>query len=162
MPRLSGQAALWRVAKRQGYVERMTIRPVPYFAFDGTAREAMEFYQSIFGGELSVHTFGEFGMVEESDPAFDSVMHAGLEGGVAELAGSDFDERFTGEPLTKGNNLQIALFGDSVDEARGYFEALAAGGSVTTPFEHQDWGDHYGELVDKFGQSWSVDASDET
>ena len=131
----------------------MSIKPVPYFAFNGNAREAMEFYRSIFGGELTVHTFGDFQMVGEDDPAFGSVMHADLEGGIAELAASDFDERFTGEPLKKGNHLQIALFGDSVDEARGYFEALAAGGEVIAPFELQAWGDHYGELVDKFGQS---------
>lgn len=139
----------------------MSIRAVPYFAFGGNAREAMEFYHSILGGELSAHSYGDFDMVPEEDPAHGYIMHTAIEGGSIDLAAADHDERFTGGPLTKGNHLQVSLWSDSVDEGRRFFEALAEGGEVTMPYEQQPWGDHYGELIDKFGQSWSVDANDD-
>lgn len=137
----------------------MSIRAVPYFAFDGTAREAMEFYHSIFGGELTAHTYGEFQMVGADDPAFFSIMHTAITGGVVDLAASDYDERFGGEPLNVGNHLQVSLWGDDIEEGRRYFEALADGGKVTMPYELQPWGDNYGELVDRFGRTWSIDTN---
>ncbi len=55
----------------------MQSRLNPYISFAGDAREAMEFYRRVFGGNLSLSTFGEYG---EPDPAIaDKVMHALLE-----------------------------------------------------------------------------------
>jgi PhnB protein len=49
----------------------------PYVQFDGNAREAMQFYRDVFGGDLTINTFGEFGA---DDPAVaDKTMHALLE-----------------------------------------------------------------------------------
>ena len=135
----------------------MTIQAVPYFAFPGTAREAMEYYQSIFGGELRLITFGDFNVVPDTDPAHGHVMHAALVTPVLTLAASDYDERFTGgTPYTVGENLSVSLWGDDVDEGRRIFEQLANGGTVTMEFGPQDWGANYGSCVDRFGQSWSV------
>ena len=135
----------------------MSIRAVPYFAFPGNAREAMEFYQSIFGGEMSLHTFGDFGAVPEGDPAHGGVMHTSITGGAIELAASDYDERFCdGQPLVTGNACTISLWGDDVEEGRRYFEQLAEGGRIEMAYEVQVWGDHYGGCIDRFGQSWSV------
>ncbi len=84
----------------------MTVKAVPYFSFPGTAREAMEFYHSIFGGELSAGTFGESGAVPEGDPAYDLMMHTSITGGALDLGASDHDDRFcNGESYSVGNHL---------------------------------------------------------
>jgi PhnB protein len=54
----------------------MASRLNPYLSFDGDARSAMEFYQSVFGGTLAMNTFGEYGAADMPDA--DKVMHAML------------------------------------------------------------------------------------
>ncbi|MDJ1371324.1 VOC family protein [Gulosibacter molinativorax] len=135
----------------------MTVNAVPYLTFDGKAREAMEFYHGIFGGELNVATYGEFGTPED-DPAHGWVMHAAITGGAITLAASDYDPRMTEDnaAYVVGNHLSISLWGDDIDEGTTYFNALSEGGTVGMPFETQIWGDTYGQLTDKFNIEWSV------
>ena len=125
----------------------------PYLTFDGNAREAMEFYHSVFGGELKVNTFGEFG---SDDPALaDKVMHAMLttpRGYV--LMASD---TAPGMPFTPGNAITVSLSGDPGEGLEEAWEKLADGGRVLLPFEKQMWGDLYGQCVDRFGVPWMVD-----
>ncbi len=130
----------------------MPSRLNPYISFDGNAREAMEFYKSVFGGELSVSTFGEFGA---PDPAVaDQVMHAMLETDSGfTLMASDTPPGMDHHP---GNNVSVSLSGDDAGELRGYWEKLAAGANVTVPLEKQMWGDEFGACVDRFGISWMV------
>lgn len=140
----------------------MAVNAVPYLTFNGTARQAMEFYHSIFGGEMNTATFGEFEAVPAGDPAFDWVMHTAITGGKVTLAASDYDPRLVpgNEPYVVGNHLSISLWGDDLEEGRGYFEALGQGGTVVMPFEPQMWGDTYGQLIDQFGIEWSINISD--
>ena len=121
----------------------------PYVNLRGQAREALEFYQAVFGGELTISTFGEFGM---EGAAADQVMHGQLSTPKGfTLMVSDAPE---GMPLAEGSNITICLSGDDVDDLTGYFHALADGGQVSTPLEKQMWGDHYGALTDRFGVDW--------
>ncbi len=123
----------------------------PYINFRGQAREALEFYQGVFGGDLTISTFGEFGM--EGDAA-DQVMHGQLSTPKGfTLMVSDLPEGMT---ATEGSSITISLSGDDVDDLTGYFQALAEGGSITTPLERQMWGDQYGALTDRFGIAWMV------
>ena len=131
----------------------MTVRLNPYISFgDGAARDAMDFYHSIFGGELTVSTFGEFGA---PDPAFaDKVMHAMLvaaDGLV--LMASDTPPGMEHVP---GSTITISLSGDEGDRLRGYWSKLSDGGTVTMPLEKQMWGDEFGSCKDKFGIVWLV------
>ena len=131
----------------------MPSRLNPYVAFDGNAREAMEFYKDVFGGSLRVNTFGEYG---SGDPATaDKTMHAMLEtdGGFTLMA-SDMPP---GMQMTRGDNITISLSGEDADELRGYWQKLSDGGSVTMPLEKQMWGDEFGMCVDRFGIPWMVD-----
>jgi PhnB protein len=132
----------------------MSSRLNPYINFDGNAGEAMEFYNQVFGGTLAVNTFGEFG---GDAPNPDGVMHAMLEtdGGFTLMA-SDLPPGLEHNP---GTNMAISLSGDDGGELRGYWEQLAAGGTVTMPLEKQMWGDEFGMLVDRFGISWMVNIS---
>jgi len=130
----------------------------PYLNFNGNAREAMEFYRDVFGGELNVSTFGEYG---QSDPGVaDRVMHAQLETDRGfTLMASDTPP---GMDRTEGTNISISLSGDDEAELRGYFDKLSAGGEVGMPLEKQVWGDFFGDCTDKFGIKWLVNIAGET
>jgi PhnB protein len=125
----------------------------PYLSFRTTARDAIEFYRSVFGGELSISTFGEFGMSD--DPAQqDLVMHSQLttdKGFV--LMASDTPESMD---FTPGTDYTVSLSGDDEAELRGYWNALAEGGEVGVPLEAAPWGDSFGQLTDRFGKQWMV------
>ncbi|MBQ0985378.1 VOC family protein [Streptomyces sp. F63] len=121
----------------------------PYIAFDGDARQAMEFYHEVLGGKLELGTFGDFGSSESPDAA--KIMHATLStaDGFTVMAW-DVPERV---PFNPGTNVALYLGGDTPD-LRGYFEKLSAGGTVSMPLKKQIWGDEAGTLVDKFGITW--------
>lgn len=123
----------------------------PYLTFDGNARSAMEFYQSVFGGELSVMTFGDYGTEGEGA---DGIMHANLStpSGFT-LMGSDLPPGTSHNP---GDNISISISGDEGEAMRGYWEKLSEGGTVTVPLEKQMWGDEFGACTDRFGVPWMV------
>ena len=123
----------------------------PYLNFRDNARQAMEFYQSVFGGQLDVMTFGQMG----GEPA-EGVMHSylGTPQGFA-LMGSDMPPEM-GDPTPNG---AISLSGDDGDELRGWFARLAQDGSVITALEKQVWGDEFGMCTDRFGVTWLVNIS---
>ena len=125
----------------------------PYLGFKGQAREAMGFYQSVFGGTVGINTYKEFGASQ--DPTQDDlVMHAALEAdnGIVLMA-SDVPDHFQ---YTKGTDISVSLNGDDEGELRGYFDKLSHGGTVTMPLEKASWGDTFGMLVDRFGIAWLV------
>ena len=130
----------------------MTSRMNPYVNFDGNAREAMEFYQQVFGGDLHVNTFGEYG--DPAAPGADKLMHAQLEteNGLTLMA-SDLPP---GMSATAGNNITISLSGEDDTELRGYWERLSDGGAVAVPLEKQMWADEFGMCTDRFGIPWMV------
>ena len=131
----------------------MTTRLNPYLSFRDNAREAMDFYHSVFGGELTRSTFGEYHASE--DPAEqDKIMHSMLvtDGGLALMA-ADTPNAMDNTP---GTNFSVSLSGEDEAELRGYWEKLSAGGTVTVPLEKAPWGDSFGMCVDKFGINWMV------
>jgi PhnB protein len=127
----------------------------PYLNFDGNAREAIEFYKDVFGGELNVMTFGDMGAAEHEGTPIpgDGVMHAQLttDQGFTLMA-SDNPPGITGQTP----NGHISLSGDEDDVLRGYFEKLSEGGTVDVPLETQMWGDTFGQVKDRFGVNWLV------
>jgi PhnB protein len=126
----------------------------PYISFDDNARQALEFYRGVFGGELSLNTFGESGM---EGPDADKVMHGQLETPAGyTLMVSDTP---AGMSRTEGSSISVSLSGDDGEELRGYFARLSDGGSVTMPLEKQMWGDEFGMCVDPFGVAWMVNIS---
>jgi PhnB protein len=127
----------------------------PYVTFDGNAKEAMGFYQSIFGGELNITTFGESPM-DAPPEAADLAMHIEYHTDWFALMASD---RMPGMEVTFGTSFQLALGGTDEAKLTGFFNALSEGGTVTMPMEKQFWGDNFGMLTDKFGIQWMVSAS---
>jgi PhnB protein len=134
----------------------MASRLNPYLSFQGNAREAMEFYRDVLGGDLTLTTFGEGGMSQEPGVA-DKVMHAQLEtpSGYT-LMGSDAVE---GTPGQVASGVQISLSGDASadDELSSYFaKLLAGGGTQIEPLVTAPWGAKFGMLTDRFGILWMV------
>ena len=130
----------------------------PYLSFRDTARDAMAFYQSVFGGELTTSTFGEFHASD--DPAEqDKIMHSQLvtDDGMILMA-SDTPNRMD---YTPGNNYSLSLSGDDDEALRDYWSKLIDGGAVTMPLDKAPWGDTFGMCVDKFGISWLVNIAGE-
>jgi PhnB protein len=124
----------------------------PYISFDGNAREAMEFYKGVFGGTLTLNTYGEYGAPDA--PEANKIMHGQLEtdNGFT-LMGADTPP---GTEYNPGDNIAVSLSGDDAGELRGYWEKLSDGGSVSVPLEKQMWGDEFGQCVDRFGIGWLV------
>jgi PhnB protein len=134
----------------------MASRLNPYLNFRDNAREAMTFYERVFGGKLTMSTFGEFGSAQE-DAEKDLIMHAQLEtdNGFT-LMGSDTPARME---FTQGTNYSVSLSGDDEEELKGYWNGLAEGATITMPLEKAPWGDSFGMLVDRFGVPWLVNIS---
>jgi PhnB protein len=131
----------------------MSSRLNPYLGFRDNAREAMDFYQGVFGGELVRTTFGEYQASE--DPAEqDKIMHSELTtpSGFSLMA-SDTPKNME---LPTSSSVTVSLSGEDEAELTGYWEKLVKGGSVTMPLSKAPWGDSYGMVVDKFGTSWMV------
>ena len=129
----------------------------PYLNFRGNTREAMEFYKSVFGGELTTATFKDFGA--SSDPTEDDlIMHADLEGdGGIRVMAADVPNRMDYQAGT--NDFAMSLSGDEETELRQYFDKLADGGTVTMPLEKATWGDVFGMCTDRFGIRWLVNVN---
>ncbi len=137
----------------------MRSRLNPYLSFRDNARSAMEFYQSVFGGELVMNTFKEFQVSQ--DPGEDTlIMHAMLEApnGIV-LMGADTPAYMA---YKEGTNMSISLSGDNEAELTSYFQKLAADGTITQPLEKSPWGDTFGMVTDKFGINWMVNIAGQT
>lgn len=131
----------------------MTVRLNPYLSFRDTARAAMEHYRDIFGGELTLSTFSEFGVSE--DPAEkDKIMHGMLEApnGLV-LMGADTPNQME---LPADSAHSVSLSGDDDATLRAYWEGLSDGATVVEPLTIAPWGDAFGMLVDRFGIHWMV------
>ena len=123
----------------------------PYITFDGSAREAMEFYQAALGGELDVNTFGEYG---DPGPDSDKVMHANLEtpDGFTLMA----SDTPPGMESPQGSSITVSLSGEDEDKLRGFWEKLTEGAEIHMPLERQMWGDVFGQFTDRFGTQWML------
>ena len=126
----------------------------PYLNFNGNARQAMEFYRDVFGGELAINTFGELGA---DGPDADRVMHSQLETDAGyTLMGADVTSTMEYQPMAGAS---VSLSGDDSDRLHGYWDRLSASGSVTMPMAKQAWGDEFGMCTDGFGVPWLINIS---
>jgi PhnB protein len=130
----------------------MASRLNPYISFTDNARQAMEFYQGVFGGSLTLNTFGDFGAKDTPDS--DKIMHGMLEADNGfTLMGADTPAGMEHNP---GTNIAVSLSGDDAGELHGYWDKLSDGATVTVPLAKQMWGDEFGMCVDRFGIGWMV------
>ena len=122
-----------------------------YLHFNGNCREAMQFYQKCLGTEIQITPV----MDAQGKPITEAgarIMHSQLlRDGQPLLQASD-DQ--SGSPLQSGNNFQVAVDCESVEEIDRLFAALNQGGKVRFPLGNAPWGARFGMLTDKFGIQW--------
>lgn len=126
----------------------------PYLSFKDTAREAMEFYHQVFGGDLQVMTFEGFDDMGIGEDERTLVMHSMLTtpDGFT-LMGSDTPSSM---PYAQPAGMSVSLSGDDESKLRGFWDALADGATVTMPLDTPPWGGLFGMLRDRFGIDWMV------
>lgn len=133
----------------------------PYLSFKSEARAALEFYQSVLGGELDISTFSSVPEMAATlpDPSeAELVMHGQLE----TPAGLTLMAADTGSIMpyvAPTSGITVALTGGPADHdyIAAAFEGLSEGGTPGVPLELAPWGDYYGQLTDRFGVSWMFD-----
>ncbi|MGO1920447.1 MAG: VOC family protein [Microbacterium sp.] len=132
----------------------------PYLSFRDSAREAMEVYQSVLGGDLTLSTFGEMPGSGTAEGEENLVMHAQLNapGGLVLMA----SDTPTGMEYEKPQGISVSLSGGSVDTdyLHRAWEGLVEGGNAAMPLAEAPWGGEFGMLVDRFGISWMVAIED--
>jgi len=148
----------------------MTITTTTHLNFRGTARQALEFYQSVFGGEVTIATYGDFGM-PAGVPGADKVVFGQIaspsgirlmaydipgtdEADAAATAGST--RRENGATITDRTFFQ-SLQAESLDELTRYWTGLAEGAEVVEPLAASAWSAGFGMLTDRFGVTWVLD-----
>ena len=124
----------------------------PYILFDGNCHEAMEFYKTCFGGELTAVKVKD-SAAKDHMPAIqqEKIINARLKGGNLEISASDWLR--LDETRVRGNTVCLYLSGGNFQELKGYFEKLSVGAEVTDPLREMFFG-VYGALNDKFGVRW--------
>ena len=129
----------------------------PYLFFKGNAKEAMELYKGVFGGELTVSKVSDVppGTPTMEGTTPDMVMHASLKGGAVNLMASD-----SPKASSKSAKVELSLGGTDEAQMRKIFDALAEGGEVKMKLEKQFWGDIFGSLTDKYGVDWMMNIGD--
>jgi PhnB protein len=133
----------------------MTSRLNPYLNFNGDARQALEFYHSVFGGELTLNTFASFGV---PGPDADRIMHGQVDTGagytiMAADVTSDMDYHAPA-------GFSVSISGDDAEALHGYWDKLSAAATITMPLAKQSWGDEFGMCTDQFGVPWMVNISE--
>ncbi|WP_298040212.1 VOC family protein [uncultured Microbacterium sp.] len=123
---------------------------VPYLSFPGNAEEALRFYRDVFGGELELHTYAQFG---RADGPGDAIAHGVLRGPVllfaADAAGDEDAVHIVGASFSLLGTADPVVLG-------GWFDELAREGRVVEPLGKRPWGDGDGQVLDRYGIRWLI------
>lgn len=151
----------------------MPVQTTTHLNFRGDARQALEFYQSVFGGHLVVNTYADFGMPAEI-PGADKVVFGLVaakngfrlmgydvpgqtEGGIAG-GGSTHRENNT---TVTDHALFVSINSPTLAELQGYWDALAVDATIVEPLAASAWSAGFGMLTDRFGVTWSASVTAE-
>jgi PhnB protein len=129
----------------------MSVKLHPYLFFNGNAREAMEFYKGVFGGDLHITNFDDMPSPEMPDDLKGKVMHAALTGGDVELFSSD-----SGQASENAAKIELSLSGDDEEKLTSFFNKLSEGGKIKSALKKEAWGDTFGQFTDKYNIDWMV------
>ena len=149
----------------------MSITTTTHLNFRGEARAALEFYGSVFGGRVTIVTYGDSGMPAEA-PGADHVVFGQVETGDGfRVMGYDIPGRTDGSAETAGSTRRengltltdrpffVSVRGESLGEVQGYWDKLSVGASVVEPLAASAWSPGFGMLTDGFGVTWILDVA---
>ena len=149
----------------------MSITTTTHLNFRGTARAALEFYQSVFGGRITIATYGDFGMPAEAPGASHVVFgHVESAAGFRVMA-YDIPGPASGAVAPAGETRRengvtitdqpffVSVRGETLDEVQGYWAALSVGATIVEPLAASAWSPGFGMLTDGFGVTWILDVA---
>jgi PhnB protein len=129
-----------------------------YLGFNGNCKEAMQFYQSCFGGDLTIQTIAESAVAKELPAEVQSnVLHSFLQKDDFMLLGSDMAQN-----TIPSQTVSLMIQCTSLEEIQDYFAKLAAGGKITAPLNNSFWGSTFGHLTDKYSINWLLNYAPST
>lgn len=163
----------------------MSITNTPHLNFRGDARQALEFYHAVFGGQLMITTYGQFGVPQDDpdggpvtvgpvaadSPDADRVAFGVVAGdtgfrvaaydvfGSADggIARSSAQTGRRAGGLTHDESFFLLLNGDTTGEISVLWDKLAVGATVIAPLVTAQFATPaYGMLTDRFGVTWIV------
>ncbi|ONK12132.1 VOC family protein [Streptomyces sp. MP131-18] len=135
----------------------MSVTTTTHLNFRGTAREALDFYQSVFGGRTVVVTYKDSGAVRhESEADWVTWGEVAGDNGFHVMA-YDVPSQL---PWHQGENpFFVSVRGDDAEEISALWGRLAEGSTVVHPLEPSQWAPLYGMLTDRFGVTWVLDVA---
>lgn len=148
----------------------MTITATTHLNFSGTARRALEFYRSVFGGETTATTYGDLGMPagapdaggvvfgQLETPGGFRLMAYDVPGASGAPAATTSTTRSNGMTLTD-QPFFVSVRGDSLEEVEQYWDRLSAGGTVVEALAASAWSPGFGMVTDSFGVTWVLDVA---
>ncbi|WP_063020710.1 VOC family protein [Nocardia niwae] len=137
----------------------MSLTTTTHLNFRGDARAALEFYQSVFGGQLAVVTYEDAGNVQDESEA-DQIMWGQVQDGNGfHVMAYDVPGSMSYDP--GANAFFVSVRGASVEEVSSYWERLTAGATIVVPMGPANWAPAYGMLRDRFGVVWVLDVVSE-
>jgi PhnB protein len=148
----------------------MAITTTTHLNFRGDARPALEFYQSVFGGHLTVVAYGDFGMPKElpdadkvvfgqvtADNGF-SIMAYDVPSQAPAAAPAATTTRENGMTLT-GERFFVSVRGETADEVSALWDKLSDGAEIIEKYGPSQWAPGFGMLTDRFGVTWILDVA---
>lgn len=135
----------------------MSVTTTTHLNFRGAAREALDFYQSVFGGRTVAVTYGDAGAVRDESEA-DWVMWGEVVGDNGfHVMAYDVPSKL---PWDQGENpFFVSVRGDDAEEISALWDKLAKGATIVRPLEPAQWAPLYGMLTDGFGVTWVLDVA---
>jgi len=133
----------------------MSIVTTTHLNFRGDARAALEFYQSVFGGEITLVSYQDAQNVQDPSEA-DQVMWGQVIGDNGfHVMAYDVPVRMSWE---QGQiSFFVSIRGKSADEITSYWKGLSEGAIVVQELAPAGWAPLYGMLKDRFGVVWVLD-----
>jgi PhnB protein len=149
----------------------MSVHTVAHLNFHGEAREALDFYASVFGGAATIATYADLGMPVEA-PGADRVVFGQVvaDNGFRVMA-YDVPAQAGPAPVAAGTTRRengvtlttepffLSVHGETVDEVAALWDGLGAGATVVEPFGPAQWAPAFGMLTDRFGVTWILDVT---
>ncbi len=131
----------------------------PYLGLGKSCREAMGFYQSVFGGELSFLKVADTPMAAEVPQALhEEIMHCELKAPAARILATALQPETpdASDQTTAAERVSLVLTVDNLDETQRYFDALGSGGKVMCPLAPTFFAPLFGSVTDKFAITWNI------
>ncbi|RJL35717.1 VOC family protein [Bailinhaonella thermotolerans] len=135
----------------------MSVTTTTHLNFRGAAREALDFYRSVFGGRAVAITYEDANAVQDESEAGWVMWGEVTAANGFHVMAYDVPSRL---PWNQGENpFFVSVRGDDAEEIRALWGRLAEGSTVVRPLEPARWAPLYGMLTDRFGVTWVLDVA---